>query len=63
LAAAERRLAKRADSIRGLHERMAAHDQSDYAGLAALAEELAGIEADRERLETRWLELADVLGE
>ena len=42
---------------------MAAHDQSDYVGLGALSEELAGIEAERESLETRWLEFADVLGE
>jgi hypothetical protein len=63
LAAAERRLAKLADSIRGLHERMAAHDQSDYVGLGALSQELASIEAERELLETRWLQLADVLGE
>jgi hypothetical protein len=46
-----------------MHERMAAHDQSDYVGLGALAAELAGIEAERDELETRWLALADVLGE
>jgi ATPase subunit of ABC transporter with duplicated ATPase domains len=63
LAAAERRLAKLGDGIREMHERMAAHDQSDYVGLGALAAELAGIEAERDELETRWLALADVLGE
>ncbi|GAA3739250.1 ABC-F family ATP-binding cassette domain-containing protein [Leifsonia bigeumensis] len=62
-AAAGRKLEKLGQSIRDVHERMAAHDQSDYVGLGALSQELAGIEAEREALETRWLELADVLGE
>jgi ATPase subunit of ABC transporter with duplicated ATPase domains len=62
-AAAGRKLEKLADRIQEMHERMAAHDQSDYLGLGALGEELAAIESEREQLETRWLELADVLGE
>lgn len=62
-AAAGRKLEKLAERIRDVHERMAAHGQSDYVGLGALSQELAGIETDRESLETRWLELADVLGE
>ncbi len=62
-AAAGRKLEKLAERIRDVHERMAAHDQSDYVGLGVLSQELAGVEAERELLETRWLELADVLGE
>ncbi|HEU4848921.1 MAG TPA: ATP-binding cassette domain-containing protein, partial [Terrimesophilobacter sp.] len=62
-AAAGRKLEKLGQSIRDVHERMAAHDQSDYVGLGVLSQELAGIEAERESLETRWLVLADVLGE
>jgi ABC-type multidrug transport system ATPase subunit len=62
-AAAGRKLEKLNASIREVHERMAAHDQSDYVGLGALSQELASIEAERELLETRWLQLADVLGE
>ena len=62
-AAAGRKLEKLAAGIRSVHERMAAHDPSDYVGLGALGEEVAAIESERERLETRWLELADVLGE
>ncbi len=63
LAAAGRKLEKLAERIREVHERMAAHDQSDYAGLGVLSAEAAVIESEREALETRWLELADVLGE
>lgn len=62
-AAAGRKLDKLSARIQDVHARMAAHDQSDYVGLGALSVELAGIEAERESLETRWLELADVLGE
>lgn len=62
-AAAGRKLEKLADRIRSVHERMAAHDQSDYAGLGALTTELAATTSERETVETRWLELADVLGE
>jgi ABC transport system ATP-binding/permease protein len=62
-AAAGRKLEKLSGRIAELHERMAAHDQSDYAGLGAIAEEAKSIEAERGTLETRWLELADVLGE
>jgi ATPase subunit of ABC transporter with duplicated ATPase domains len=62
-AAAGRKLEKLNASIREVHERMAVHDQSDYVGLGALSQELASIEAERELLETRWLQLADVLGE
>ncbi len=62
-AAAGRKLEKLAASIRSVHERMAAHDQSDYVGLGALSEEVAVIESERDHLETRWLELADILGE
>ncbi|MBB5633695.1 ATPase subunit of ABC transporter with duplicated ATPase domains [Cryobacterium mesophilum] len=62
-AAAGRKLDKLSAHIQDVHARMAAHDQSDYAGLGTLSQELAAIEAERGRLETRWLELADVLGE
>ncbi|MBX3091219.1 MAG: ABC-F family ATP-binding cassette domain-containing protein [Cryobacterium sp.] len=62
-AAAGRKLEKLAGRIQDVHERMAAHDQSDYAGLGALSAELAAIEVERGQFETRWLELADVLGE
>ena len=47
--------------IASVHDRMAAHDHGDYAGLAALSEELRRLEADLEATETRWLELAETL--
>ena len=47
--------------IASVHVRMAAHDHSDYAGLAAVSEELRVLEAELEKTETRWLELAEAL--
>ena len=60
LAAINRRLAKLAGEIRG-HERLAAHDQSDYVGLGELADELGALEASVAELETRWLEVSELL--
>jgi len=62
-AAAGRKLEKLSGRIKDIHERMAAHDQSDYQGLGELSAEIAAVEAERGTLETRWLELADLLGE
>ncbi len=59
--AAARRMEKLQAQIASVHERMAAHDQADYAGLAALADELRAVETDLEATETRWLELAEAL--
>ncbi|MFT4189645.1 MAG: ABC-F family ATP-binding cassette domain-containing protein [Aeromicrobium sp.] len=62
LAAAERRLDKLASEIEVLHQRMADHDQSDYAGLTRLSEELRALEDEVAEREERWLELSDLLG-
>jgi ATPase subunit of ABC transporter with duplicated ATPase domains len=59
--AAARRIDKLHGQIAALHDRMAVHDQSDYAGIAALADEHRALEADLEQTETRWLELAEAL--
>ena len=59
--AAARRIDKLQGQIAALHDRMAVHDQSDYAGIAALADEHRALEADLEQTETRWLELAEAL--
>ena len=59
--AAARRMEKLQKQIASVHVRMAAHDHSDYAGLAAVSEELRVLEADLEKTETRWLELAEAL--
>jgi hypothetical protein len=61
LAAIDRRLAKAADAIRAQHEELAAHDQSDYVGLAALQTRLGELEADAAALEERWFELSEQL--
>ncbi len=62
-AAAGRKLEKLATRIADVHAQMAAHDQSDYQGLGDLSKEIATVQAERSQLETRWLQLADVLGE
>ena len=58
-----RRLEKANASIAAVHERFAAHDQSDYAGLAELQKELSALQASVDELESRWLELSELLGE
>jgi len=59
--AAERKLAKMNGQIADLHSKMATHDQSDYTGLGAITTEIQGLEAQIATLETRWLELEDLL--
>ena len=63
LAAAGRKLEKFSGQIADIHSRMAVHDQGDYAGLAGLSSELASLQADTSKLESRWLELGELLGE
>jgi ATPase subunit of ABC transporter with duplicated ATPase domains len=60
-AAAARKMEKITAQIAGVHERMAVHDQSDYAGLGALSTELADLQAQLDTLELRWLELEELL--
>ncbi len=61
LAAAERKIDKVNGQIADLHSRMAGHDQSDYAGLGALAAELSGLQENVEIAEFRVLELTELL--
>jgi ABC transport system ATP-binding/permease protein len=61
LAAAERKMQKLGSSIAGIHERMAAHDHNDFAGLSMLMDETAALESELAALETRWLELTELL--
>ncbi|MCW4386403.1 ABC-F family ATP-binding cassette domain-containing protein [Salinibacterium sp. SYSU T00001] len=61
LASVERKLEKSGQKVEALHARMAEHDQSDFEGLGALTAELAQVEADAAALETRWLELTELL--
>ncbi len=62
-AAAGRKLDKLAARVSDVHERMAVYDQSDYQALGVFADEPVALHSERSKLETRWLELADVLGE
>ena len=61
-AAAERKLDKLRAQVAELHLSMAAHDQADYAGLGGIGTQLNGVEAQITTLETRWLELSELLG-
>ena len=63
LGSVSRRLEKTTTQIAAVHDRFAAHDQSDYAGLAALQAELKPLEDAMEQLEYRWLELSELLGD
>lgn len=60
LGSVERKIAKRQSDIESVHAKMAAHDQSDFAGLAELTGELNELQADVDALEERWLELSDL---
>ena len=62
LQALERRMSRIIEQTAKLHERIAAHDQNDYAGVSALAEEVLSLETENAGLEERWLEVSDLLG-
>ncbi|MBX3095019.1 MAG: ABC-F family ATP-binding cassette domain-containing protein [Cryobacterium sp.] len=61
-ASVERKLERLAERIAAIHERMVAHDQSDYEGLGRLNDELRDAESETAALEERWLELSELLG-
>ena len=60
-AAAGRKIEKLTGQIAAVHERMAAHDQSDYTGLGELAKEIAAFQSQLDEVEFRWLELEELL--
>ncbi|APX31555.1 ABC transporter ATP-binding protein [Brachybacterium sp. P6-10-X1] len=62
LSSVERRMEKLSRQTGTLHEKLAAHDQSDYQGLQTITEDLRAVEAEIEGLEERWLELSDLVG-
>lgn len=62
LGAVERRLERLSQQQAHLHERMAAHDQGDYQGLADLTAELRQLGDQAADLEERWFELSELLG-
>ncbi|TFD53471.1 ABC transporter ATP-binding protein [Cryobacterium frigoriphilum] len=61
LASIDRKVVKLQDRIVLKHEKIAAHDQSDFAGLGALGVKLSELEASVATLETRWVELSVLL--
>ncbi|WP_167040793.1 ABC-F family ATP-binding cassette domain-containing protein [Salinibacterium sp. ZJ454] len=61
LAAADRKLKKLAAEIEKQHVAFAAHDQTDYAGLGELQTSQRALEEQVAVLESRWLELTDLL--
>jgi ATPase subunit of ABC transporter with duplicated ATPase domains len=60
-AAAGRKIEKLQGQIAGVHLKLAEHDQSDYAGLGTLSTELRTLESSLADVETRWLELSELL--
>ena len=61
LSSIDRKLERLQAEIAAQHEKLARHDQSDYVGLGALGDELARLEASVADLETRWLEVSEIL--
>jgi ABC transport system ATP-binding/permease protein len=61
IAAIDRRLARLADQIAAKHRELAEHDQSDHVEITRLTAELRDLEDDVAELESRWLELSEVL--
>jgi ABC transport system ATP-binding/permease protein len=61
IAAIDRRLTRLADQIAAKHHELAGHDQSDHIGITRLTQELRKLEDDVAALESRWLELSDVV--
>lgn len=60
LSAIERKLERLTQRTAEIHERMAAHDQSDFAGLTRLGDELREVETETASLEERWFELTEL---
>jgi ATP-binding cassette subfamily F protein uup len=56
-----RRIQKATEERQKLHDAFATHDQSDYDGFTALQQRLTDTEAKIVELETRWLELSELL--
>ncbi|HEY2443603.1 MAG TPA: ABC-F family ATP-binding cassette domain-containing protein [Streptosporangiaceae bacterium] len=62
IAAIDRKLAKLAGRIDAAHAAIAQHDQSDYLGLTEKTRDLDALQAEVTKLETRWLEVSELVG-
>jgi ABC transport system ATP-binding/permease protein len=61
LASVDRQLARLADRIAAKHVELADHDQSDHVGITGLTGELRALESEVGTLESRWLELSEMV--
>jgi ABC transport system ATP-binding/permease protein len=61
LVSVDRQLARLADRIAAKHLELAEHDQSDHVALTRLTRELRTLESEVVEMETRWLELSDIV--
>jgi len=61
LASVDRKLARLADRISAKHTQLAEHDQSDHGGITKLTGELRALEADVAAMESRWMDLSEML--
>ena len=61
LSSLDRRLKKYQGEIAVAHEKLAVHDQGDYAGLGVITTELQKLESTVADLEVRWLEVSELL--
>jgi ATP-binding cassette subfamily F protein uup len=61
LSSIERRMDKLSGQVAQKHEEMAAHDQTDFEGLAALTARLRELQGELDELELRWLETTEAL--
>ncbi len=61
IASIDRKLVRLAEQIAGKHHELAEYDQSDHVGIARLTEQLRELEGDVAELESRWLELSEVV--
>ncbi|MCT1446721.1 ABC-F family ATP-binding cassette domain-containing protein [Brevibacterium casei] len=61
VSAIERKMEKLSTRVDALHAEMAAHDQSDFEGLASLTAQVRELEDETAALEERWLEMTEAL--
>src|SRR5699024_206349 len=61
LSAVERRLPKLQQEIDAVQQQMAAQDPSDFESLQQQAQQLKELEAQKDQIEERWLELSELL--
>ncbi|TFD68740.1 ABC-F family ATP-binding cassette domain-containing protein [Cryobacterium ruanii] len=61
LGSIDRKVVKLQERIAQKHEKLAAHDQSDFAGLGELGVKLTELEETIATLETRWVELTELI--